>query len=192
MKIVKIEFKSTKYYFIDNGSGLLAFDCGWPDSYREYKERLKYKNYKINDIRWVFVSHFHIDHAGLIGLFQEKGKEIIIFENQVKYLKIMEDFMMKKGMSFKPIDMNRVQILKISESRDFLRKINIKGEVLSTPCHSKDSISLILDTGIAFIGDLPLENAIMPDDKICKKDWRILKEKGVKIVKPSHSPEISI
>lgn len=192
MEVVEIGFRSTKYYFIDTGSGLLAFDCGWHDSYREYKEGLKYKDYSIDDIKWVFVSHFHIDHAGLIGLFQEKRKEIVIFENQVKYVKVMEDFMLKKGMKFKPLDMNRIKVLKISESREFLNKINIKGEVLLTPCHSEDSISLILDKGIAFIGDLPLEIAIMPDDELCKRDWRLLREKGVRIVKPSHSPEISI
>ena len=41
-----------------------------------------------------------------------------------------------------------------NESREFLRSIGIEGEIISTPSHSEDSISVILDCGDCFVGDL--------------------------------------
>jgi hypothetical protein len=41
------------------------------------------------------------------------------------------------------------------ESRAFLGHIGIAGEIISTHGHSDDSMSLVLDEGVAFTGDLP-------------------------------------
>jgi glyoxylase-like metal-dependent hydrolase (beta-lactamase superfamily II) len=192
MDILEISYKSTKYYFIKTIKGLLAFDTGWPDTYRKYKELLKEKGYNIKDIKWVIVSHFHIDHAGLAGMFLEKGIEFIVFKNQIEEIKIMEKLIKRKKMQYQDIDINKIKLMEICESRDWLNSIGIKGEVLITDCHSKDSISLILDNGVVFTGDLPPESFIMETDKKCMKNWKILKEKGAKNIKPAHGKEYYI
>ncbi len=46
-------------------------------------------------------------------------------------------------------------VLKESESRTYLNKIGLRGEILSTPEHSPDSITLIVDGLGAFVGDMP-------------------------------------
>ena len=42
----------------------------------------------------------------------------------------------------------------ISPDRAALQSIGVRGEILETPGHSDDRISLLLDSGVAFIGDL--------------------------------------
>ena len=36
----------------------------------------------------------------------------------------------------------------------FLKDLGIDGKIIYTPVHSEDSISIILDEGIALVGDL--------------------------------------
>jgi len=46
----------------------------------------------------------------------------------------------------------------VRESRDLLSCMGIHGRIVHTPSHSEDSISLVLDDGNCFVGDLePLE-----------------------------------
>ena len=49
----------------------------------------------------------------------------------------------------------------------FLQTLGIQGEVIATPGHSDDSIFLVLDDGIAFVGYC--------DDTI-KSSWNILEK----------------
>ncbi len=186
MDIIKINYKSTNYYFINSNNGLLGFDAGWPGTYGTYRDSLKQKGYRINDIKWIIVSHFHIDHAGLAGILSENGVKLILFENQLNSIKIMEKLMERKKMKYHKINLKKIKLMEIEKSREWLKSIGIKGEIIITDCHSEDSISLILDNGIAFTGDLPPKSFIMDTDIKCKKNWEILKSKGVKYIKPTH------
>ena len=55
---------------------------------------------------------------------------------------------------FHPVREDQAKVLPLAESRAFLRELGIDGEILSTPGHSDDSITLALDDGTLFVGDL--------------------------------------
>ena len=80
-------------------------------------------------------------------------------------------------------------ILSMAESRDFLKSIGIQGEIIETPGHSDDSVSLILDEGAAFTGDLthPL---LLTDDTTdaSHQSWAKIRSMGVKTVYGGHGP----
>ena len=57
-------------------------------------------------------------------------------------------------LPFAPIDEARATVISCAESRKFLSVIGINGEIISTPSHSMDSISFVLDDGDCFVGDL--------------------------------------
>src|SRR5688572_12364194 len=48
---------------------------------------------------------------------------------------------------FTPIEMGDNVLVCIEESRSFLAKLDISGEIVHTPGHSEDSVTLLLDTG---------------------------------------------
>ena len=76
-----------------------------------------------------------------------------------------------------------------SESRTLLSNMGIPGEILPTPGHSDDSVSLLLDDGSVFTGDLtPLEAAFGEAGDLVKASWRLLRERGAKRVYPGHGP----
>jgi glyoxylase-like metal-dependent hydrolase (beta-lactamase superfamily II) len=60
---------------------------------------------------------------------------------------------------------------------------------VSTPGHSDDSISLVLDEGIAFTGDL-VPPAMVDADKaeVVKHNWARLRALNVRTIHPGHGP----
>jgi endoribonuclease LACTB2 len=189
---ITIRYKSTNYYLIDTGSGLLAFDAGWPDTYINYKDCLKLQGFRMSDIKWLIVSHFHIDHAGLAGMFVGKGIQFFVFKNQLYGIEEMESLIAKKNMAYQKINLDSVLIMEIAESRNLLKSLGIQGEIIQTNGHGEQSISLLLDSGEAFIGDLPPESMVGDDDHSAKSNWQLIKRKGARIIKPAHASEYII
>jgi glyoxylase-like metal-dependent hydrolase (beta-lactamase superfamily II) len=79
--------------------------------------------------------------------------------------------------------------ISFAQSRALLEQIGIRGEILSTPGHSDDSVSVLLDDGSVFTGDLtPLEGAWGAAGEVVKSSWRMLQERGGKMIYPAHGP----
>ncbi len=80
-------------------------------------------------------------------------------------------------------------VLTEATSRDFLKRIGIDGEIIATPGHSDDSVTLILDEGAAFTGDLT-NPALLPDDPtdLARQSWERILAKGATTVYPAHGP----
>ena len=71
-------------------------------------------------------------------------------------------------------------VLTCAESREFLGTLGVSGEVIHTPGHSEDGVSLILDDGNAIVGDLP-PYSVLPsiDDKTVKNSYENILSRGV-------------
>ena len=76
-------------------------------------------------------------------------------------------------------------ILKLSGSRMFLAGIRLNGEILHTPGHSDDSITLVLEEGFAFTGDL--HPAFMTiDDATTRTSWDKIYRHKIRRIFPGH------
>jgi len=118
------------------------------------------------------------------GILSSNGKGFVVFDNQLKSLTEMEDFIERRGYSYKKIDIDKIQTMRIDQSRDWLESLSIDGEIIQIHGHGDQSIVLLLDTGEAFIGDLPPINAY---DEIVSSDWSRLLQKGAKYIFPAHA-----
>lgn len=79
------------------------------------------------------------------------------------------------------------------ESRNFLKIIGIVGEIIQTPGHRDDSISLIIDGCCAFTGDLPEFNLMEAYNHQTMKDsWKSIKEYKVTKIYPAHGKQYII
>lgn len=89
-----------------------------------------------------------------------------------------------------PIEDEKVLTLSCEESRSFLKKMNIDGEIIRTPGHSDDSISIILDAGIAIVGDLyTLDTITAYNDDILNGSWNKMLSRNIKKVYYGHAKE---
>ena len=88
-------------------------------------------------------------------------------------------------MVYHPIKEEGNFVLKLLESRVFLRELGINGEIVATPGHGEDHVTLVLDEGIAFTGDLPPRNG-SPEGSEAAHDGGRLRSMKVNSVYPAH------
>jgi glyoxylase-like metal-dependent hydrolase (beta-lactamase superfamily II) len=138
-------------------------------------------------IEWAFVTHFHIDHAGLISSFIERGITCFVFENQVAAIDAMEMTIEKNDTSYRRIEKQKLVPITTHASRQVLKELGIEGQVIITDYHSSDSITFISDDGEAIIGDLPPVGQMMPDDRRFNETWRFIRDMGGTHIYPSHA-----
>ena len=182
-------YHNTNCFFVKSNlsNNLLAIDAGWPSTFREYQRSLKDIGLIFENLNWAMVTHFHMDHAGLITNFIDNGIECYIFENQVNTIDGMEKTIKKNDSAYKTIKKDKLKIIKIENSRKILKSLGIDGEVIITGSHSKDSVTFIFDTHEAIIGDLTPREQIMEDDEETQNCWKRIIDKGVKHIYPSHA-----
>jgi len=78
-------------------------------------------------------------------------------------------------------------VIPLRRSRALLARIGIAGEILSTPGHTDHCVSLLLDDGSVFTGDLTPEGAAF-DNPTALASWQLLRERGATRVHPAHGP----
>jgi len=186
--MIGFPYNNTNYYLIPStNGGLLAFDAGWPCSLYDYARAMKPTGHGLAEIGWAVVSHFHIDHAGLIGEFQRRGIPCLVFENQPDAIDAMEELISRKYSGYATIRKEELVRVATRDSRAFFAELGIGAEVIPTPGHSEDSVSLITDVGEALVGDLPPPFQVMEDDLPCLASWKLIGDRGGRSVFPSHA-----
>jgi glyoxylase-like metal-dependent hydrolase (beta-lactamase superfamily II) len=189
MYIYTINCKSVNCYLIETPNGYLLYDIGWVGKYGIFRDNLKKLKISSKDIKWFIVSHFHIDHGGLAGILQNNGKEFIVFDNQEQQIDEMEKLIENKKYVYTKINREKIILKNINESRKWLKGIGIDGEIIQIFGHGNQSIVLILDSKVAFTGDLPI---IYEYDDLVKNDWDKIISKNVKYIYPAHSKGMEI
>ncbi len=189
-----LRYHSTNCFFIEStlDGKWLAIDAGWPCTLNEYQREMKKIGLNYRDIAWAFVTHFHMDHAGLITDLLTDGVQCVVFETQMQAIDPMEKTIRKNYPSYRPIDQSKLIPWRISDSREALKKIGIAGEVLRTDGHSPDSISFLSDQKEVIIGDLYPIELVMPDDEKSNQSWELILEKGGEKIFPSHANAFSL
>ena len=185
-------YHNTNCYFLESSidKSLLAIDAGWPCTLYEYQRTLKTIGYSFKNIKWAIVTHFHMDHAGLVGEFINEGITCYAFENQTfNDIDEMERTILKNKeySTYQKIDRNRLKTMSINEFNNELKVLGIDGEVIITKGHSSDSITFITNDHEAIIGDLAPINQIMENDIVSIENWNEIKHRGMKRIYPSHA-----
>ena len=200
MNIVNIGYDSTNYYLLEpdpvkpsgQASSGLLIDVGWPGTLPKLLSICKRKGMAFQKIKHLLITHYHPDHAGLAQEMKNQGVQLIVIDNQLPFIPTLGRFM-KPGNHYLEISLNDNIILKVSESRNYLKSIGINGEIIETPGHTEDSVSLIMDEGSAFTGDLtPLMGVTDEARSQVEASWARIRSFGVKTVYPGHGPVIKI
>ncbi len=185
--IVNVGYLSANYYALDISDGKLLVDCGWPGSLPLLNAELKRKGIPFDQIKYLLVTHFHPDHAGLAGELTLRNVKLVLLESQLAFISDMEELFRRKKMAYQPIHPEGGQLLKFSESRNFLSKLGLAGEIISTPGHSDDSLTLILDEGYAFTGDLhPPQMVTESELETTQRSWEKIRAHPVTQIYPGH------
>lgn len=184
MKIINVGYRSVNCYLLVTDKARLLIDVGWPGGMAELKSSIANEGYSVKDVTHVLVTHYHMDHGAIAQEMKTKGAELIVLENQKTHLNDQKRFI-KPPQMYHEITSGDNLDLAFRDSRPFLKTLGIDGEIIPTPGHGPDHVTLVLDEGIAFTGDLPPENASPPESDAFK-DWQRLRALKVTRVYPAH------
>lgn len=175
MKILR--YGNTNTYYLQGNPGGLLIDTDYAGTLPGFFRAIKTASISIRDISYVIATHYHPDHMGIIGDLQDLGVKLVIADVQKESVHFSDAlFSRESHLKYTPADEQKAVVISCAESREFLQSIGINGEIIHTPSHSKDSISIILDEGDCFIGDLePIEYLkIYEENPGLRKDWDLL------------------
>jgi glyoxylase-like metal-dependent hydrolase (beta-lactamase superfamily II) len=188
MNIVNVGYDSTNYYVIGPDGNRLLVDVGFPRTLPKLSAMLRRKGIGLEEIRHLLVTHYHPDHAGLAQEMVNQGVRLIVMEPQVAWIPMLKTYL-KPRDQYVEIRVEEAIRLPIHESRAFLKSIGFAGEIISTPGHSEDSVTLVLDQGVAFTGDLPVpQRATEEEMEAVLRSWEAIRARNATTIYPGHGP----
>jgi len=220
----------TQCYLLKCTGGYLLIDTSYPRYYPQFEKKLDKIGIAVSEIKYLFLTHHHDDHAGFAAeLVRRAGCRVIAHRNalsalkQGKYegtakpvnrrIKIVTAFYAlyyalyyapyHKDFTFPPVILAERDIVIDGDNDELLKGIGIEGVILHTPGHTstRDSISVLLSDGGAFVGDIAMNflrwtgvghrPIYIEDINTVYESWRKLRERGARIIYPSHGRPFS-
>ena len=191
--ITKLRYGNTHTFFIEGTSGGLLIDTDYAGALPAFFKAAKAAGIDVQRISYLLMTHYHPDHMGIAAELQTLGVQLLVIDVQVGSIHYADGiFTRDKRLYYRPIDESKMKIITCAESRAFLATLGINGEIIHTPSHSEDSITVVLDSGDAFVGDLePLSYlAAYEENPDLKKDWDQLLSHHPKRIYYGHANEV--
>lgn len=189
---IQLKYGNTNTYFVQGTSGGLLIDTDYAGTLPYFYKEIKKSNISLTDITYVLATHYHPDHIGIIGELIKKGIKLLLLNTQLDYVHFADDIFKREGrLQYEPINEKNAELITFSESRAFFAEMGIAGEIIQTPSHSNDSISVILDNGECMVGDLePIEYlSAYEQNTALQNDWDYIMSFNPKVIHYSHANE---
>jgi glyoxylase-like metal-dependent hydrolase (beta-lactamase superfamily II) len=184
---VNVGYDSTNYYVIETATTKLLVDVGFPGTLPKLRHTLQRTGIARSAIAYLRVTHDHPHHAGLAREVKQQGATLIVLDHQVTAIPVLQRYM-KPQYHYRTITLDDNVTISVAQSRAFLRRIGINGAIIATPGHADDRVTLILDAGMAFTGDLPPPHMATDDDGALADSWAQIRARKVQTIYPGHGP----
>jgi glyoxylase-like metal-dependent hydrolase (beta-lactamase superfamily II) len=186
--IVNVGYRSTNFWVVSAGTSRLLVDLGWPGMVGRLLANLERMGIPLREVGYGLATHYHVDHAGAAQDLKNRGMRLVVMEEQVAAIPRMAQWT-KPADNYTNIRTDDNTVIATTASRGFLAKLGIAGQIVHTPGHSDDSVTLVLDDGSAFTGDLTPETLVAGEDPaVVARSWQLLRELGVTTVYGGHGP----
>ena len=191
--VTKLKYGKTNTYFILGATGSILLDTDYAGTLQMFYKEIKRNGISLKDITYVLATHYHPDHMGLVGELVGMGVKFLVMDTQVPNLHFSDEiFNRDKTLRVLPsVPEDKAEVVACKDSRAFLAALGIDGEIISTPSHSEDSITLVLDSGDCFVGDLePMEFMDgYEENKALQSDWEKVMSFSPRVIHYGHAPE---
>lgn len=202
------------FIIIDRGAVLI--DCGPPGKSNRFIKLLQAIGLKPEDIQLIIITHGHWDHIGsTAGIKAHTGAKIAMHHREKDRLETLSQPPLKgvgawgkflsKTMAavmtpFIKIQPAEVDII-LGDAAFSLDAYGVAGRILSSPGHTTGSVSILLDSGEAIVGDMAMNSLplrLSPGLPIFAENlpqlvesWRRLLQEDIKSIYPSHGGSFS-
>ncbi|MBN1380771.1 MAG: MBL fold metallo-hydrolase, partial [Deltaproteobacteria bacterium] len=210
--ITTIHVGKSTVYAVRDRSGVMLIDAGVPGQGGKIIQLLQKKGFSPGDIKLIVITHVHYDHVGsLAELLRSFPCPVAVHENEAALLRDGKSVLPAGTSAVARFVMGLFQSLSrsmpgltqfdavspdlIIKKETFLHAYGISGRILPTPGHTVGSLSVLLDNGTAFVGDLavnvypwggPIFPPVADDVPQLMKSWQALMAQPVKTIYPGH------
>jgi glyoxylase-like metal-dependent hydrolase (beta-lactamase superfamily II) len=210
--IIPLKLGMTNCYLIRGGGDYIMVDAGPPNSLPEFRKKLGQLGIDQAKIIKIFITHKHFDHMGSLAEICELTGATSAMHHLDKNMVEKGQIIMPGGIgpwgkfltaflwTIKPLVNKNIGPVPVDQSLDDnaypLDEFKVNGKIMHTPGHTAGSISLLLDSGEAFVGDLAMSGFprvsgpgpfVLGDDlQTMKQSWQLLLDKGARKIYPSH------
>ncbi len=149
-------------YLIPYKEGLVLIECGPGSTQESLVQNLQDRNYRIEEVTHVLLTHIHLDHAGAAGwLAEQSGAKVFVHHRGAPHMldpskllasatRIYQDRMAELWGDFLPVSEEQLVIL---EDGMEIQVGSYTFRALDTPGHANHHMSFLLDE-ICFSGDV--------------------------------------
>ena len=207
--IFQIELGFDQCYVLKS-EGVIAVDAGAPNKGRNFARGLERASIDPQDVQLIVITHGHWDHVGSAGELKAiTGAQLAMHQREVHWLEQsltpLPPGVTLWGRVFISLHKKLMPLINIPPAKIdvalgddglLLSDYGIPGRVLHTPGHSSGSVSVLLDTGEAFVGDLAMNRfplrlspglpIFAEDQAAVVESWRSLLDQGATTVYPAH------
>jgi glyoxylase-like metal-dependent hydrolase (beta-lactamase superfamily II) len=215
--VITVKLKVTNCYLIRGSKGYVMVDAGPPKTAKIFQAALQEKSIDPGEIKLIFITHGHWDHWGSLKAIRDMtGAEIAINYREKPWLE-EKQVRIPRGFGawgkslfvllpvMKPSIKAGLETLvadtSLPDEDHSLEPYGIKGRIVHTPGHTDGSMSLLLDSGDAFVGDLAMSGfpriqgpgpfVLGTDINEMKRSWQLLLDAGAVKIWPSHGKPFS-
>lgn len=216
----------TNCYLLPANEGYLLIDTGYEADYENFLQELAEEGVEISEINYLLLTHHHDDHAGFVNqLLADCELQIIAQQAAAELLETGENDKTRGGgivnrrmycifklgqwlvpnlfgLTFDPVSLRDKDILVSGDSQNVLEEIGIDGEILYTPGHTVDSISVLLADGSIFCGDAAANFPGVVGAKYCPpfitdinqlyESWKTIIDSKAEVVYPAHGNSFAV
>ncbi len=212
MKILNLGNRVVNNWLIPGNDGYILIDTGYENGFRRFQRKLKKAGIRPEEIRTVFLTQAHDDHAGFLNdVLAVTLAKVILHPKAVERLKMGQNSfeggcsgrlplffcrvlaLLGKGEHrYPPIREEYLDRLVTTDSEAF-KAMRLPFQVLETPGHTTDHISLLKD-GTLFCGDAAMNGIpsrkrviIWIEDPVrYRQSWKKILNAGPEKIFPSH------
>jgi hydroxyacylglutathione hydrolase len=201
--------------YVIKADGCIMVDTGPRQSGQAIENWLDKINITPQEIQLIVLTHGHADHVGAaLRVKNFTGARIALHENdkymfengQVVWPSAATTWGQVARYLIKPLSPlfqfsgSKVDVV-IKDEGLSLKEYGVPGKIIHTPGHTPGSVSVLLETGDAFVGCMTHNNPpfrLKPELPIFAEDlpklresWKLLLEEGVKMIYPGHGNSFS-
>ena len=195
--------------------GWVMIDTGYENSYIPVVKKLRKLHIQPEEVRYLFLTHAHDDHAGFLEEWMTKHPhtQVIAHQESIGGLRkgqngfdggcsTLSAFLFCQLMALlgkgdhcypKLKEEHLEQIVTLNADNQPRIEAALNGKILFTPGHTVDSISLVVD-GNLFCGDAAMDGipsshkiTIWVEDKAAfEKSWDVMMASGARKIYPAH------